>query len=102
VLGIGGRRRRVVDVKNIFKTYLLQVMKVIINLLSYEQPEFVVQTTTTISELKRLCEDEFGIPVKNFILKFHGQTLKDEMTLAFYNIPDNDILTKLSGTSRPS
>jgi hypothetical protein len=91
-------------VKNILKTYLLQVMKVVINLLSYEQPEFVVQTTTTISELKKAFEDEFGIPMQNFILKYKGQTLEDERTLAHYNIPDKGILDiegKLISTLHP-
>jgi hypothetical protein len=41
----------------ILKTYRLQIMKVIINLISYEQPEFEVQTTTTISELKSKCKE---------------------------------------------
>jgi hypothetical protein len=79
-------------------------MKVIINLLSYEQPEFVVQTTTTISELKKSFEDEFGIPMQNFILKFRGQTLEDQKTLAFYRIPDGgklDIEGKLISTLQP-
>jgi hypothetical protein len=64
-------------------------MKVIIYLVSYEQPEFDVQRTTTISELKQLFQERFGIPMQNFILKYNDHTLKDEMTLAYYNIPDN-------------
>jgi hypothetical protein len=67
-------------------------MKVIINLISYEQPEFEVQTTTTISELKKAFQDEIGIPVQNFSLKYKGKTLEDEKTLADYNIPDKGIL----------
>jgi hypothetical protein len=81
-----------------------QIMKVIINLISYEQPEFEVQTTTTISELKKLFEDDFGIPMQNFILKYKGQTLEDKMTLADYNIPDKGILDiegNLISTLRP-
>ena len=79
-------------------------MKVIINLISYEQPEFEVQTTTTISELKKAFQDEIGIPMQNFILKYKGQTLEDKMTLADYNISDKDILDiegNLISTLRP-
>ena len=79
-------------------------MKVIINLISYEQPEFEVQTTTTISELKKAFQDETGIPMQNFSLKYKGKILEDEMTLADYNISDKDILDiegNLISTLRP-
>ena len=88
----------------ILKTYLLQVMKVIIYLVSYEQPEFDVQPTTTISQLKKSFETRFAIPMQNFILKYNDQTLEDEMTLAYYNIPDNgklDIEGNLLATLAP-
>ena len=68
-----------------------QCIKVIINILPYIQPEFEVQETTTISALKQSIADMLKIP-KNFVLKFKGQTLIDEMTLGDYNIPNEGVL----------
>jgi hypothetical protein len=67
-------------------------MKVYINVLSYYQPGFDVEATTTISDLKQKCQSETGIPTQNFILKFNGQTLEDAMTLTHYKIPDEALL----------
>lgn len=68
-----------------------QCIKVIINILPSIQPEFEVQKTTTISALKQSIADMLKIP-KNFVLKFNGQTLIDEMTLGDYNIPNEGVL----------
>ena len=76
---------------------MVQFMKVYINLLSYYRPDFDVEATTTISDLKKEVQDTTGIPKENFILIFNGQTLEDAMTLTHYKIPDEALL-EIQGT----
>ncbi len=67
-------------------------MRIKINLLSYEQPEYEVQQSTKISEVKKNFQDEHGIPMENFVFYFNGQPLQSDQTLGFYNITDGAIL----------
>ena len=67
-------------------------MKIKINLIKYNQREYEVQQTTTIFQVKKMFEDDVGIPMQNFELYFEGQTLQSNKTVGFYNIPDNSIL----------
>jgi len=67
-------------------------MRIKINLLSYEQPEYEVQQSTKISEVKIFFQNEHGIPMENFEFYFNGQPLQSDKTLGFYNIPDGAIL----------
>ena len=67
-------------------------MRIKINLLSYEKPEYEVQQSTKISEVKRAFQDEHGIPMQNFEFYFNAQLLLGDMTLGFYNIPDGALL----------
>ena len=88
----------------VFKTRVVAVMLVRINLLSYETPEYHVQAGTKISELKHMIEDDVGIPVANFVLKFGGRALDNEQTLGHYGIHEGsmlDIEGNLLSTLRP-
>ena len=67
-------------------------MRIKINLLSYEQPEYEVLQSTEISEVKQQFQNEFGIPMQNFELWFDGHALQSNKTLGFYNIPDGALL----------
>ena len=67
-------------------------MRIKINLLSYEQPEYEVLQSTSISEVKQQFQNEFGIPMENFQFYFNGEPLQSNQTIGHCNIPDGALL----------
>ena len=67
-------------------------MRVLINLVSYEQPAFDVTPDTLVNDLKQMIQDDEGIDAQCFDLFFNKQKLESAMSLGHYNIHDGDVL----------
>ena len=61
-------------------------MRVLVNCPSGESRLFQIDAQATVLELKQALQEQEGIPVKQQVLVFAGNTLKDHLSLADHNL----------------
>lgn len=66
--------------------------QIYIKTLTGKLTKYDVELNDTIKTIKNKINNKENIPVNNQRLVFNGKVLKDDKTISYYNIQENDII----------